>query len=362
MNIKSKVAVLKTNPETVIEDYKRLMRMVEYDKYLKKDNTTILKNNISWHFPYPGANTTPWQMEAVIQCLREDGYNDIVCVENKTVVTNAYKGERLNKYVDIFKRYNIPVLYNFKDEDMKWVKYEPKGKMLVLDRVFPEGIYIPDYFFDKNIIHLPTMKCHIYTTTTGAMKNAFGGLLDTKRHYCHSVIHETLVDLLTIQKEIHAGIFAVVDGTVSGNGPGPRTMKPVVTDYILAGGDQVSVDAVSSKIMGFNPMSLKYIKEAEAAGLGNGRIENIDIIGEDISNVNLYYTVGDNAASKVGDLLWFGPLKKLQKLMFHTPLVYVFIWASAFYHDVIWYNLKGTKVVKNYQDNTKWGRLFKSYK
>ena len=56
-------------------------------------------------------------------------------------------------------------------------------------------------------------------------------------------------------------------------------MKPVVTDYILAGGDQVSVDAVSSKIMGFNPMSLKYIKEAEAAGLGNGRIENIDIIG-----------------------------------------------------------------------------------
>ena len=139
-------------------------------------------------------------------------------------------------------------------------------------------------------------------------------------------------------------------------------MKPVVTDYILAGGDQVSVDAVSSKIMGFNPMSLKYIKEAEAAGLGNGRIENIDIIGEDISNVNLYYTVGDNAASKVGDLLWFGPLKKLQKLMFHTPLVYVFIWASAFYHDVIWYNLKGTKVVKDYQDNTKWGRLFKSYK
>jgi len=362
MNTKSKVAVLKTKPETVIEDYKKLMRMAEYDKFLKKGKTTILKNNISWHFPYPGANTTPWQMEAVIQCLREDGYNDIVCVENKTVVTNAYKGERLNKYVDIFKKYDVPVLYNFKDEDMKWVKYEPKSKMLVLDKVFPEGIYIPDYFFDKNIIHLPTMKCHIYTTTTGAMKNAFGGLLDTKRHYCHSVIHETLVDLLTIQKEIHAGIFAVVDGTVSGNGPGPRTMKPVVTNYILAGGDQVSVDAVSSKIMGFDPISLKYINLADSTGLGNGRIENIDIIGEDISGVNLNFTVGDNAASKVGDLLWFGPLKKLQRLMFHTPLVYIFIWGSALYHDLIWYNLNGTKIIKDYQDNTEWGRLFKSYK
>jgi len=49
--------------------------------------------------------------------------------------------------------------------------------MLVLDRIFPEGIHVPDFFMGKNVVHLPTVKCHIYTTTTGAMKNAFGGLL-----------------------------------------------------------------------------------------------------------------------------------------------------------------------------------------
>ena len=70
---------------------------------------------------------------------------------------------------------------------MKWVEYRPKAKMHVLHRIFPEGIQIPDYFFGKNIVHLPTVKCHIYTTTTGAMKNAFGGLLATKRHYTHSL-------------------------------------------------------------------------------------------------------------------------------------------------------------------------------
>jgi len=358
---KSKVAVLRTRPESVIEDYKKLMRMAGYDRFLKKGRTTILKNNISWHFAYPGANTTPWQMEAVIQCLREDGYDDIVCVENRTVVTNAYKGERLNKYTGIFKKYDIPVLYNFKEDDMKWVKYEPKGEMLVLDKIFPNGIYIPDYFFDKNIIHLPTMKCHIYTTTTGAMKNAFGGLLNEKRHYCHSEIHKTLVDLLTIQKEIHSGIFAVVDGTVAGNGPGPRTMQPVVANLILASGDQVAVDAVSSKIMGFDPANLEYIAEADKKGLGCGKLENIEVIGEDISGLNLGFTVGDNAASKVGDILWFGPLKKLQKLMFHTPLVNIFIFGSAFYHDVIWYNIKGKRIVNSFQKNTEWGKLFSSY-
>ena len=126
----------------------------------------------------------------------------------------------------------------------------------------PRGIHIPDYFFGKNIVHLPTTKCHIYTTTTGAMKNAFGGLLNTRRHYTHSWIHETLVDLLAIQKEIHTGLFAIMDGTTAGNGPGPRTMYPVVKNVMLASADQVAIDAVSAKMMGFDPMSLDYIRLA----------------------------------------------------------------------------------------------------
>ena len=74
-------------------------------------------------------------------------------------------------------------------------------------------------FFDRNIIHLPTVKTHVFTTITGAMKNAFGGLLNEKRHWTHSVIHETVVDLLSIQQEIHSGLFAVMDGTFAGDGP-----------------------------------------------------------------------------------------------------------------------------------------------
>ena len=80
------------------------------------------------------------------------------------------------------------------------------------------------------------------------MKHAFGGLLGTRRHYTHSWNHETLVDLLALQQEIHSGIFAVMDGTLCGNGPGPRTMEPVEKDYMLAGSDQVAIDAVAAKI------------------------------------------------------------------------------------------------------------------
>ena len=38
----------------------------------------------------------------------------------------------------IFKRYDIPVLYNFKDDDMRWVpSTSPKAKMRVLDQHLP---------------------------------------------------------------------------------------------------------------------------------------------------------------------------------------------------------------------------------
>ena len=197
---KAKVAVLKCKPETILTDIERLCELAGMKDALAPGKTTILKDNISWHYPFPAANTTPWQMEGTIMALRGAGLGDISCVQNKTVVTNAFKGEDLNHYVPLFRKYDIPVLYNFKETDMRWIEYKPKARMHVLPKIFPDGIMIPDYFLGKNIVHLPTVKCHIYTTTTGAMKNAFGGLLNTRRHYTHSWIHRTLVDLLAIQK------------------------------------------------------------------------------------------------------------------------------------------------------------------
>ncbi len=358
---KSKVAVIKTNPDSVLEDYDRLLKLAGMDKALDKSKTTILKDNISWHLPMPSANSTPWQLEGAIQSLKKHGFNDIVAVENKTVVTKPKFGEKMNKFDIVFDKYDIPVKYNFKEEDMKWIEYKPKAKMRILHKIYHEGIKIPDYFFDKNIIQLPTMKCHIYTETTGAMKNAFGGLLSTKRHYTHTWIHETLGDLLKIQKEIHSGIFAVMDGTTAGNGPGPRTLKPVTADYILASADQVAIDAVAAKMMGFDPMKLKYIRLAVEDGLGNGKPEDIEIVGEDISNVNMQFKVGDNFASRFGDLLWFSPLKIFQKLFFHTPLVNIFVMGSDSYHDRFWWNVKGKKVFENWKKTSHWGRLWDSY-
>jgi len=233
--------------------------------------------------------------------------------------------------------------------------------MLVLDGIFPEGIHLPKRLIGSNIIHLPTMKTHVFTTITGAMKNAFGGLLHEKRHWTHSAIHETLVDLLTIQKEIHPGIFAVTDGTIAGDGPGPRCMVPFEKNYLLAGADQVAIDAVSAKMMGFDPMSLDFIRIAHEAGLGTGRVEEIDIQGEDIGGVNFHFTGTANTfASRGQKFIYWGPLKPLEKLLLRTVIAPWSYIASRIYHDVYWYPCIGRKRVRQTL-GTRWGELFKQY-
>ena len=359
--MKSKVAVVRARPEAVLHDIERACSLAGMRESLASGKTTILKDNISWHFPFPGANTTPWQLEGTIRALRAAGLEDLVCVQNQTVVTDAFKGEDLNHYLPVLSRYGVPVRYNFKPRDMHWVPYRPQARLHVLDRIFPEGIRLPDYFFGKNVVHLPTVKCHIYTTTTGAMKNAFGGLLHDHRHYTHSWIHRTLVDLLAIQKEIHTGIFAVMDGTTAGDGPGPRTMRPVVKSLILASADQVAIDAVAARMMGFDPLGIEYLRVAHEDGLGTGDPREIDCVGDDVSGESWGFRVGDNGASLIGNLLWFSPLKRFQKLFFRTPLVHAFILGSEVYHDYYRWPLRDRRIFERWKRDTAWGRLFAQY-
>ena len=360
---KATVAILRTKPETVIDDYRRLCELAGLRKALDPSATTILKDNITWHNVFPGVNTTPWQLEGTIEALKYYGFTDLVTVHNHTVVTIPEKGEEDLKFKPLYAKHAIPVRFNFKEEHMRWIEYRPKFKTLALHNIFPDGIRIPDYFQGKNIVHMPTVKTHSYTTYTGALKNAFGGLLNYHRHYTHTWIHETLVDLLAIGKEIHTGMFATMDGTTAGSGPGPRTVVPHDKNVILASADQVAIDSVAAKLMGFNWRDLPCIALSHEHGLGIGDPAEIEIVGDiDAVKENWNFEVGVNFATGVGRLFWHDtPLKYIQKLFFHTPLVNIFIFGSEIYHDKIWYKYKGMPQVNKWLAESPWGQLFDRY-
>ena len=357
----SKVAVLKTSPKTVIEDYSRLMHLAEYEKFLSKKNRTIIKLNLSWSLYYPACSTEPWQLEGLTKTLKEDGYTDVLSVENQTVVTHPWKGAYGNKWLPILDEYGI----EFQPlTDVEWISYEPKTEMLAMYDIFDE-ILIPKIFKGSNVIHLPTVKTHGHTTTTGAMKDAFGGLIPKYRHHAHKKIHEILVDLLSIQKEIHKGIFAVMDGCVCGDGAGPRTMDPFIGNVILASDDQVAIDAVAAKIMGFDPLKIDYIKMAHDRGLGTGDIDQIEIIGidkQDFERLDFGFKVKKSPIIRWDQILRkkTANIKWLHHLLFYSPVFKTFIFASEFYHDRFWYPSVGKRNIKEFM-KTDWGRLFEKY-
>lgn len=358
---KGKVAVIKTSPETVLDDIQEVMKLGGYEEALPKENKTGLKINISWQTWYPACSTTPWQLDGVIKTLKGAGYEDIVGVHNDTVVVDTADGERNNKHRFVTDNNDVPCLYLY-EQDFEWVHYEPKSRpFLVLDEVFPEGVHIPKALVGTNIIHLPTVKTHVFTTITGAMKNAFGGLLHRHRHWTHSVIHDTLVDLLTIQQEIHPGIFAVMDGTFAGDGPGPRAMRWHEKDVLLASADQVAIDAVSAKLQGFDPMSLRFIRLAHEASLGVGDPSQIEIAGYDIeSEPDWQFIQEDTFASRGQKMIYHGWLNFVEKPLLRSPIVPWAYFASNFYHNVYWYPFVGRQRVESALD-TKWGQMFKNY-
>ena len=352
------VAVVYATPETVLDDTARAMRLAGYTDHLPSGPETLLKINISWQHYYPACSTTPWQLEGVVRALQAGGYDRLIPTHNGTVVVDAREGAVNNKHTVVEAKYGLDSVYL---EDARWIDFKPKSKMLVLDQVYPDGFQVPEMLIGKNIVHLPTLKTHVFTTLTGAMKNAFGGLLNFQRHWTHSVIHETLVDLLSIQKEIHPGIFAVTDGTFAGDGPGPRAMRWHEKNVILASADQVAIDAVAARLMGLDPMSIRFIRLAHEAGLGCGDPSEIDVVGEDISEVNWRFKASESTlASKGQHLIYWGPLKPLERLMLRSPIVPWAFLASNLYHNQYWLRLIGRRRV-NAAMKTGWGRLFQSY-
>ncbi|NHJ23025.1 MAG: DUF362 domain-containing protein [Candidatus Lokiarchaeota archaeon] len=386
MTNQSKIFILKTSPENILNDYRNLIHLANYQNFFNTTDKIIIKLNLSWSKFFPSCSSPPWQLEGVLKTLIEDGYSpkNLFTAENRTVVTNIEKGLKGNKWNPIIKKYGVRFVpltripfVPYESLRSKFINLKATNLHVLDSKIFPEGFKIPKFYVGKPIIHLPTMKTHGHTGALGgdlkhtegemknggitcAMKNAFGGLLTKRRHFSHQYMSEVLVDLLIIQKQIHPHILAIVDGTVCGDGAGPRTMIPRIKNYLLAGYDQVAVDAVVAKMMGFEPLKLPAIKLAHDEGLGCGDVDQIDIIGENVSDIDWKFQVkrslviwGDQMVRK-GTLQFLNPLMR-NELFFTVPIM-----LSLVYHDMFWYPSIGRKRIKEFF-KTDWGKLFRSY-
>ena len=355
----ARVAVVRTRPETVLEDYARVMDLAGYRETIAADRDTLLKLNLSWTKYFPSCSSQPWQVDGVVGKMLADGYDRrrLIPVENKTVVTDPREGCRNNRWEPVLQRHGLTFVPL---PEVEWQVYRFKSPLLKLNDIFPAGIQIPAMYPGRQIVHLPTVKTHGHATMTGAVKNSFGGLLREVRHYAHKYMHEVLVDLLYMQRELHPGVFTVMDGTVAGDGAGPRTMIPRVKNLLLAAADSVAIDAVAARLMGFDPMSIPFIRMAHERGLGVGDPQQIEMVGDDVARENFGFQTRRSLVIWGDQMIRKGFLRPLEHLLLHSPLM---VWApvaSNVYHDYMWYPTVGRARIREFM-GTGWGALLRQY-
>ena len=354
----ARVALVHTTPETVLEDTARVMDLGGASDVLDTSIDTLLKLNLSWTRFFPACSSWPWQLDGVVTAMKAMGFapERLLPVENATVVTNPAKGVEKNLWGPVMREHGLDF------QALTHVEWAPRvfDGLEVLPRVFPNGVHVPVMFEGKQVVHLPTLKTHGHTTTTGAVKNAFGGLLREERHYCHKHIHEVLVELVIMQRHLHPAQFAVVDGSVAGDGAGPRTMVPRQRDRLLAGADPVAVDAVGAALMGIEPLSVGYLAMAHERGLGCADLDRIEVVGDGLDRPARPFQASRSLVILGDQWLRKGPLRFLEHLALHSPLFFWAPLASNLYHDWLWYPTVGRARIRRFRSG-EWGRLWERY-
>ena len=347
------VAAVRTSPDTVFDDYYRLMHLASYTDYIDQRHTTALNIDLSWHHFTPACSTAPWQLDGVIQTLLADGFTKdsiVACFPERRGITSE-KGQVLNRHRQVIQRHGIGNVHLA--HDGTWTAYQPKSPMRVLSDVFPDGIPVPEQRIGANALHLPTMKTDVLGTIAGAVYTIFEGLLDSHSTDAYHVLHEAYVDALALEKELSPGCFAIMDGVIAGEGASPRCPVPHEKNVLLASPDPVALDTVAAHMMGIDPMTVPYIRIAHEAGVGTGTMADIELIGDPIDDMKSNFRIDDTGKE--------ARFRKKEATRNGRQPSLVTRLRSFVYHDMTWFKNMREDFVRDFRKGA-WGNLFESYR
>jgi uncharacterized protein (DUF362 family) len=274
--MKTKVYVIKRKQEESNQDVVlRTLRMVPLEKIIKntEDKILINPNWVNSDHSNTGNVTSTDTLEGIVLYLIED----IKIDPNKLIVADGGsfgtdQGMKVNNAYRL-EEYGIKVFNLNDDQIIRNVKIPNPYVLKKVDMVKTA--------LDVScIISVPSLKTHSLAKTTLSMKNMMG--LIYPKGIMHSKIHRKIPDLVSIVREKMK--FQVIDGIIGSNGS-ELGGKPIQMDLIIAGEDPVAVDRVGSSIMGRTLSSVKYLEYAQEKGLGNAKLDEIEIIGETFESV-----------------------------------------------------------------------------
>jgi uncharacterized protein (DUF362 family)/NAD-dependent dihydropyrimidine dehydrogenase PreA subunit len=293
MNIKqnSIVSIVKAKDYNYTDVYKAIENGLKLigglEKIVKRSDNVFVKIN---HLPPPspperGIVTHPVFVKAVVDILKTTGANISVGDDIDTELAGqndleATDGFSISGIRQVCHESGV-TLCNLRESG--FVETACNGVML-------DKVYVARTALEADVIvNLPKLKTHALAIYTGGIKNMFGAIPKGQRLRYHDKyrqiddFNQVLIDVFSAMKP---GL-TIIDGIIAMEGMGPAAGGLKNLGIILASQDTVALDAVAMKITGLEPQSNLITNLADERGLGISNLENIDIVGESLSDVTV---------------------------------------------------------------------------
>lgn len=264
-----------------IEEGIRLLGGIE--QYIKPGQKVLLKVNVlAATSPDQNVTTHPEVIGQMIDILKEHGcevwVGDSSGGNNQTGNPTG-RALKVTGIAEVVENRGAKLL-NF---DSTGFEIKKGGK------VFKE-LYIAKPIFEADVvISMAKFKTHGLTLLTGGVKNMFGvvpGRAKANYHKEAQTIEKFCTGLLELYKEVKPHI-TVVDGIegMEGNGPSAGTTKKA--GVIVISPDAISADRVLGEILPCKFEDVLTTYYGHKMGLGQGDINKIEVLGEQISDLNI---------------------------------------------------------------------------
>ena len=229
----------------------------------KGDKVLVKPNMVDGASPETGETVHPEVIFTVVKLAQAAGASRVTIGESPT-----WKDPSLYHLYERTAKELGAEMINFNEQ--------PFDEVPVKDPVYFKTVRIARALREcDTFINVPTLKTHHLVGLTVAMKNYYGVIPREDKWNYHKLdrLEEVLVDL----NQARPTDLVVVDGTLSTHHIPPFEKHQL--DLCIAGRDAVAVDAVSAKVIGVEPSSLRFLKWAEEKHLGVADLSGIEVRG-----------------------------------------------------------------------------------
>ena len=226
--------------------------------FVKNGDKVLVKVNICGGVPEKKGTFTSIEVADVLADLILSVGGDPIFVDADMIWVKFWQAANDSGYVDWAKKKGVRLI-NL--SETKIVNFDfGEGSALGREKVSMELI-------DADvIISAPTMKTHLLTGVTLAMKNMYGTFPDIDKAKYHK---KSIEDAILEVNSAFTPNLVVIDGSIGGEAIGPLSATPVYYETIIASNDPVMADSIASQMIGYDPMKIVHIKMAYQAGLGD---------------------------------------------------------------------------------------------